>query len=85
MPFLGIVDGLIVIGLHIEGSRLRILEKHNVPVSVVHNRITAPPIVSNLIAKDDKPLEDLIDRHLIRHHDLSRGKNVLSSYSTGDH
>jgi DNA-binding LacI/PurR family transcriptional regulator len=72
MPFLGIVDGLIVIGLHIDDSRLRILDRHNLPVTVVHNRIAASPVISNLVAKDEKPLYELIDRHLIRHHGYKR-------------
>ncbi len=72
MPFLGIVDGLIVIGLHIDDSRLRILDKHNLPVTVVHNRIASSPVISNLIAQDEKPLYELIDRHLIRHHGYRR-------------
>ncbi len=72
MPFLGIVDGLIVIGLHIDESRLRILDKHNLPVTVVHNRIAASPVISNLVAQDEKPLYELIDRHLIKHHGYKR-------------
>jgi len=72
MPFLGIVDGLIVIGLHIDDSRLRILDNHNLPVTVVHNRIAASPVISNLVAQDEKPLHELIDRHLIRHHGYRR-------------
>jgi DNA-binding LacI/PurR family transcriptional regulator len=72
MPFLGIVDGLIVLGRPIDDSRLRILDRHNLPVTVVHNRIAASPVISNLVAKDEKPLYELIDRHLIRHHGYRR-------------
>ena len=72
MPFLGIVDGLIVIGLYMDESRLNILEKHNVPVTAVHNRISVSPVISNLVAQDEQPLFELIDRHLIRHHGYRR-------------
>jgi DNA-binding LacI/PurR family transcriptional regulator len=72
MPFLGIVDGLIVIGLHIDDSRLRVLENYNLPITIVHNRITAPPVVSNLAATDEEPLYELIHRHLIRQHGYRR-------------
>ena len=72
MPFLGFVDGLIVIGLHIDESRLKILENHNLPIAVVHNRIASPPVVSNLITTDEEPLYELIDRHLIKHHRYRR-------------
>jgi DNA-binding LacI/PurR family transcriptional regulator len=72
MPFLGIVDGLIVVGLYIDESRLRILERHNVPLAVVHNRIALPPVISNLVAQDESPLNELIDRHLIKLHGYRR-------------
>ncbi len=72
MPFLGIVDGLIVIGLYIDRSRLRILERHNLPVAVVYNRVALQPVISNLVAQDESPLNELIDRHLIKHHGYRR-------------
>jgi DNA-binding LacI/PurR family transcriptional regulator len=72
MPFLGIVDGLIVVGLYIDESRLKILERHNLPLAVVHNRIDIPPVISNLVAQDESPLNELLDRHLIKHHGYRR-------------
>lgn len=72
MPFLGIVDGLIVVGLHIGESRLRILERHNLPISAIHNYIASPPVISNIFAQDENPLNELIDRHLIKHHGYRR-------------
>ncbi len=72
MPFLGIVDGLIAVGLYIDESRLKILERHDLPIAVIHNRVTAPPVVTNLITQDENALRDLIDRHLIRHHGYRR-------------
>jgi DNA-binding LacI/PurR family transcriptional regulator len=72
MPFLGIVDGLIVVGLYIDESRLRILERHNLPLAVIHNRVANSPVVSNLIAQDESTLNELLDRHLIKHHGYRR-------------
>ncbi len=68
MPFLGIVDGLIAIGLFIEENHLRILNRHKLPIAVVHNRLLSPPVVSNVITKNELAFQNLIDYHLIKHH-----------------
>ena len=68
MPFLGIVDGLIVIGLFIEENRLSTLNRHKLPIAVVHNRLLSPPVVSNVLTKDEIAFQNLIDHHLIKHH-----------------
>ena len=72
MPFLGIVDGLIVIGLHIDEKPLRILEQQRVPVAVVHNRMEQPPVVANVLPASERALRNLIDQHLIRQHGYRR-------------
>ena len=72
MPFLGIVDGLIAVGLYIDPSRLRILERHELPVAIVLNQLTSPPVVSNVLTKNVRALQDLIDHHLIKHHRYRR-------------
>jgi LacI family transcriptional regulator len=72
MPFLGIVDGLIAIGLYIDRARLRILNRHRLPVAVVHNRLTDPPVISNVLPSDERALRDLIDQHLIKQHGYHR-------------
>ena len=72
MPFLGIVDGLIVVGLHIEAERLNILNSQNVPVTAVHTRINHPAIVANILPASESALQDLISKHLIQHHDYRR-------------
>jgi DNA-binding LacI/PurR family transcriptional regulator len=72
MPFLGIVDGLIVIGLHIDERRLRILEQQRLPVTMVHNRLEQSPVVANVLPASELALRDLIDQHLIRQHGYRR-------------
>jgi len=81
MPFLGIVDGLIVIGLHIDEKRLRILEQQRVPVAVVHNRMEQPPVVANVLPASERALRNLIDQHLIRQHGYRRLALVTLSTS----
>ena len=81
MPFLGIVDGLIVIGLHIDDKRLRILEQQRVPVSVVHNQLEQPPVVANVLPASERALRNLIDQHLIRQHGYRRLALVTLSSS----
>ncbi|MCP4164274.1 MAG: LacI family transcriptional regulator [Chloroflexi bacterium] len=72
MPFLGIVDGLIAVGLYIEESRLRILNRHNIPVVAVNNRLLHPPVIANVLPTDEYALRQLIDQHLIKHHGYRR-------------
>ncbi|KAA3661320.1 MAG: LacI family transcriptional regulator [Chloroflexi bacterium] len=72
MPFLGIVDGLIAIGLHIDERTLRILNQRNVPVTAVHNRLEHPPVVANIISPDESAFQNLIDQHLIKTHGYRR-------------
>jgi len=72
MPFLGIVDGLIAIGLHIDDSRLRILERQQLPVVAVHNRLSHPPVAANVLPASEHALQNLIDQHLIRQHGYRR-------------
>ncbi len=81
MPFLGIVDGLIVIGLHIDEKPLRILEQQRVPVAVVHNRLELPPVVANVLPASERALRNLIDQHLIRQHGYRRLALVTLSCS----
>jgi hypothetical protein len=81
MPFLGIVDGLIVIGLHVDDKRLRILEQQRVPVTVVHNRLEQPPVVANVLPASERALRNLIDQHLIRQHGYRRLALVTLSSS----
>jgi DNA-binding LacI/PurR family transcriptional regulator len=68
MPFLGLVDGLIVIGLFIDEERLHILNRHKLPIVVVHNRLVSPPVVSNVLTENELAFQNLIDHHLIKHH-----------------
>lgn len=88
MPFLGIVDGLIVIGLYIDEARLRILNRHRLPVAVVNNLLTNPPVVGNVLSPDEKALQDLIDRHLIKQHGYRRialvGLELANPLKMGD-
>jgi LacI family transcriptional regulator len=72
MPFLDLVDGLIVVGLFIKDSQLRIMERHQLPVVVVHNRLSRPPVVANILTLDESALLNLIDRHLIKEHGYRR-------------
>jgi len=88
MPFLGIVDGLIAIGLYIDEARLRILNRHRLPVAVVNNLLTDPPVVGNVLSPDARALQDLIDRHLIKHHGYRRialvGLELANPLKMGD-
>lgn len=72
MPFLGIVDGLIAIGLHIDQDRLRILNRRRLPVAAVNNLLNDPPVIGNVLSPDEKALQELIDRHLIKQHGYRR-------------
>lgn len=81
MPFLGIVDGLIAIGLHIDEKKLRILEQQRLPVAVVHNRLEQPPVVANVLPASERALRNLIDQHLIRQHGFRRLALVTLSTS----
>jgi DNA-binding LacI/PurR family transcriptional regulator len=81
MPFLGIVDGLIAIGLHIDERRLRILEQQRLPVVIVHNRLEQSPVVANVLPASERALRDLIDQHLIRQHGYRRLALVTLSSS----
>ncbi len=88
MPFLGIVDGLIAIGLHIDEARLRILNRHRLPVAVVNNLLTDPPVVGNVLSPDEGALQELIDRHLIKQHGYRRialvGLELANPLKMGD-
>jgi DNA-binding LacI/PurR family transcriptional regulator len=88
MPFLGIVDGLIAIGLYIDEARLRILNRHRLPVAVVNNLLTDPPVVGNVLSPDALALQELIDRHLIKHHGYRRialvGLQLANPLKMGD-
>lgn len=88
MPFLGIVDGLIAIGLHINEARLRILNRHRLPVAVVNNLLTDPPVIGNVLSPDEGALQDLIDRHLIKQHGYRRialvGLELANPLKMGD-
>jgi len=72
MPFLDVVDGLVVVGLFISESQLRIMERHQLPLVVVHNRLSRNPVVANIIDLDESELRSLIDQHLIKHHGYRR-------------
>ncbi|MCP5097838.1 MAG: LacI family transcriptional regulator [Chloroflexi bacterium] len=72
MPFLGIVDGLIAIGLHIDERTLRILNQRKLPVTAVYNRLQKPPVVANIIPKEETTFQNLIDQHLIKTHGYRR-------------
>ena len=72
MPFLGIVDGLITVGLHIDASRLNILERQHVPITAVHNRLNHPAVAANIIPTSERALQNLIDHHLIKEHGYRR-------------
>lgn len=88
MPFLGIVDGLIAIGLYIDTSRLRILNRHQLPVAAINNLLTDPPVVGNVLSPDAHAMQDLIDRHLIREHGYRRialvGLELANPLKMGD-
>jgi len=72
MPFLDVVDGLVVVGLCITESQLNIMERHQLPIVVVHNRLSHPPVVANILDVDESRLRDLVDHHLIKHHGYRR-------------
>jgi DNA-binding LacI/PurR family transcriptional regulator len=72
MPFLDVVDGLIVVSLYIDESQLGIMGRHQLPVVAVHNRLPGSPIVANLWDDDETELRRLIDQHLIREHGYRR-------------
>lgn len=72
MPFLDAVDGLIVVSLYVGESQLRILERHQLPIVMVHNRLSQPPVVANLLDDDESELQRLIEGHLIGHHGYRR-------------
>lgn len=88
MPFLGIVDGLIAIGLYIDASRLRILNRHRLPVAAINNLLTDPPVVGNVLSPDARAMQDLIDRHLIKQHGYRRialvGLELANPLKMGD-
>jgi LacI family transcriptional regulator len=88
MPFLGIVDGLIAIGLYIDQARLRILDRHQLPVAAINNILTDPPVVGNVLSPDAQALQELIDRHLIREHGYRRiafvGLELTNPLKMGD-
>jgi DNA-binding LacI/PurR family transcriptional regulator len=88
MPFLSIVDGLIAIGLFIDEARLRILNRHRLPVAVVNNLLTDPPVVGNVLSPDARALQELIDRHLIKEHGYRRialvGLELANPLKMGD-
>ena len=88
MPFLGIVDGLIAIGLYIDETRLRILNRHRLPVAVVNNLVAEPPVIGNVLSPDEQALQELIDRHLIREHGYRRialvGLELANPLKMGD-
>jgi DNA-binding LacI/PurR family transcriptional regulator len=72
MPFLDAVDGLIVVSLHVAESELRILERSQLPIVAVHNRLSRPPVIANLLDDDEGELQRLIDQHLIKAHGYRR-------------
>jgi DNA-binding LacI/PurR family transcriptional regulator len=72
MPFLDIVDGLIVVGLFIKESQLQIMERHQLPIVAVHNRLRYSPVVANILTINEQALQDLIDQHLIKMHGYHR-------------
>ena len=72
MPFLGIVDGLIAVGLHIDKSRLTILERQHVPITTIHNRLNHPAVVANIIPISENALQDMVDHHLVKKHGYRR-------------
>jgi DNA-binding LacI/PurR family transcriptional regulator len=72
MPFLDIVDGLIVVGLHISRPELLIMERRQLPIVAVHNRLSFPPVVANILDDDESALYSLVDQHLIKHHGYRR-------------
>lgn len=72
MPFLGIVDGLIVIGMHVDRNRLRVFDRHQLPVVSVHNHLDASPVVANIFSDNQRTLQELIANHLIGHHGYRR-------------
>lgn len=88
MPFLGIVDGLIAIGLYIDDSRLRILNRRQLPVAAINNLLTDPPVVGNVLSPDAHAMQDLISRHLIREHGYRRialvGLELANPLKMGD-
>jgi len=72
MPFLDIVDGLIVVGLYVSETQLHILGRRSLPVVAVHNRLPRPATVANILTLNEQSLQDLIDRHLIKYHGYRR-------------
>lgn len=72
MPFLGIVDGLIAVGLHIDKSRLTILERQHVPITTIHNRLNHSAVVANIIPTSENALQNMVDHHLIKKHGYRR-------------
>ncbi len=72
MPFLDIVDGLIVVGLYIAETKLRILNRRHLPVVAVHNRLNYAPVVANIFTPNEQTFQELISQHLIRYHGYQR-------------
>ena len=72
MPFLDIVDGLIVVGLYVSETQIHILGRRSLPVVAVHNRLPQPATVANILTLNEQSLQDLIDRHLIKFHGYRR-------------
>ena len=68
MPFLGMVDGLLSVGLELPDACLDILEKRRLPVVSVHSPLSRPPVVSDITTPGEKAFVELVDSHLIKHH-----------------
>lgn len=71
MPFLDMVDGLIVVGLFMDEAWLRKLDQAQVPVVLIHNRLIQPPVVANIFSHEETALQYLVE-HLITGHGYQR-------------
>ena len=72
MPFLGMVDGLIIVALDVQDEHLSVLQKHQLPVVTIHNRLLKPPVAANIVTPSEQAFINLIDHHLIKYHGYRR-------------
>jgi LacI family transcriptional regulator len=71
MPFLDMVDGLIVVSLFMKEDWLSKLAQAQVPVVMIHNRLTQPSVVANIFSYEETALHSLVE-HLITDHGYQR-------------
>ncbi len=71
LPFLGLADGLIVVGLHLEDSELETLQRRNVPVVSVLRDFSHDAVVASVVSENDGgAVEDLV-KHFVTVHECT--------------